>query len=265
MDRMLVAVFDSERNAYEGLRALHELDADATIAVYASAVVAKDLDGLVAVKKPGDNGLLGTATGMALGAFIGLLGGPVGVAAGAAGGTLIGSVFDFDDARVGSDFIEEVTHALAPGKVAVVAEIDEEWTTPVDTRIEAVGGQIFRRSLWEVVDTENERDKAAIKADIAQLRAELANASAERKAKLQAKIDALNAKLKENSEKAKARREGIRRELRAKLEGLKAKDAHAKQEIKARHERRIAALNERFYRWLDGGELSEVDPSRRVA
>jgi uncharacterized membrane protein len=265
MDRMLVAVFDNESNAYEGLRALHELDADATIAVYAAAVVAKDFDGLAAVKKHGDPGLMGTATGIAVGALIGLVGGPVGVAVGAAGGSLVGWTLDFENARVGSDFIEEVTKALAPGKVAVVAEIDEEWTTPVDTRIEAVGGQIFRRSLWEVVDAEDERDKAAIQADIAQLKSEHASASAERKAKLQAKIDALNAKLKANSDKAKARREAIRREVSAKLEGLKAKAAQAKHDIKAKHDQRIAAFTEHFYRWLEGGDLSQVDPSRRVA
>jgi uncharacterized membrane protein len=255
MERMLVAVFDNGSKAYDGLRALHELDADGSIAVYATAVVAKGTDGLGGVKKRGDPGFPGTVTGTAVGALIGLLGGPAGMAVGAAGGTLIGAAVDFENARVGSDFVAEIANALVPGRAAVIAEIDEEWTTPVDTRIQALGGQIFRRSLWEVTDAENERDNAAIKADIAQLKSEHAEASAERKAKLQAKIDALNAKLKDNSDKVKARHEVIRRELRAKLEGLKTKAAQAKQDIKAKHDQRISAFTAEYDLWLEEGDL----------
>jgi predicted RNase H-like nuclease (RuvC/YqgF family) len=74
----------------------------------------------------------------------------------------------------------------------------------VDTRMEALGGIVLRRSLWEVEDTQDERDIASIKADIAQLKTEHAEAKAERKAKLQARIDTLNAKLQEKLDKAKS-------------------------------------------------------------
>jgi uncharacterized membrane protein len=255
MERMLVAVFDTESKAYEGLRALHEMDADGTIAVYATTVVAKVPDGLAVVKKRGDLGFASTVTGTTVGALIGLLGGPGGMAIGAAGGSLVGAAVDFDKARVGSDFVAEVAKALAPGKMAVVAEIDEEWTTPVDTRLEALGGQIFRRGLAEVEGDSDERDNAAIRADIAQLKSEHAKAKADRKAKLQAKIDALNARLKDNSDKAKAKHEAIRREMRAKLESLKAKAAEAKHDIRVKHEARMATFKQQYDRWLDGGDL----------
>ena len=45
MDRMLVVVFDTESKAYEGKRALLDLDSDGSIVIYASAVVAKNADG----------------------------------------------------------------------------------------------------------------------------------------------------------------------------------------------------------------------------
>ena len=33
---------------------------------------------------------------------------------------------------------------------ALVAEIREDWTTPLDQSMEAVGGKVFRRALSEV-------------------------------------------------------------------------------------------------------------------
>jgi uncharacterized membrane protein len=241
MDRMLVVVFDNESKAYEGSRALQQLDGDGSIAVYAATVIAKNSDGT-------------TLTGTAVGSLIGLLGGPVGVAVGAAGGSLIGAIADIDNVRVGSDFLADVGETLTPGKVAVVAEVDEEWTTPVDTRMEALGGVVLRRSLWEVEDTQDERDIASIKADIAQLKAEHAEAKADRKAKLQARIDALNAKLQEKKDKSKARLEALRREADAKVEALKVKAAQSKQDVKAKLEQRVSSVKKHYNEWRDRQE-----------
>ncbi len=251
MDRMLVVVFDNEKSAYEGSRALQGLDADGSIAVYAAAVLAKNADGTSTVKQGDEAAPWGTVAGTAVGSLIGLLGGPLGMAVGAASGALIGAIPDFENARVGSDFLDDVAKTLAPGKVALVAEIDEEWTTPVDTRMEALGGYIFRRSLSEVVDTQDERDIATIKADIAQLKAEHADAKVERKAKLQARIDSLNAKLQAKLDKSKARREAIRREADVKVNGLKTKAAEARQEIKAKQEQRMASVRKQYNDWLN--------------
>ncbi len=148
--------------------------------------------------------------------------------------------------RVGSDFLSDVAETLTPGKVAVVAEVDEEWTTPVDTRMEALGGVVLRRSLWEVEDTQDERDIASIKADIAQLKTEHAEAKAERKAKLQARIDILNAKLQEKLDKAKTRLEAIRH--------VKEKAAQSKQDIKVKQEQRMATVKKHYNEWLDRQE-----------
>ncbi len=176
------------------------------------------------------------------------------MAVGAATGSLIGAISDIDNVRVGSDFLADVTQTLTPGKVAVVAEVDEEWTTPVDTRMEELDGVVLRRSLWEVEDTQDERDIASIKADIAQLKTEHAEAKAERKAKLQARIDALNGKLQEKLDKSKARLEAIRRQADAKLEALKAKAAQSKQDIKAKQEHRMATVEKHYNEWLDRQE-----------
>src|SRR5690349_17923338 len=129
MDRMLVVVFDNEVKAYEGKRALVQLDDEGSISVYASVVLTKHADGTATVKEEDDSGPLGSLVGTSLGTLIGILGGPVGVAIGASAGLLGGGAFDVNNARIGDDFIDDVTKQLLPNRVAVVAEIDEDWTT----------------------------------------------------------------------------------------------------------------------------------------
>ena len=228
MDRMLVVVFDNEIKAYEGKKALLQLDGEGSISVYAYAVVAKNADGTATVKQGDDSGPLGTLVGTSLGSLIGLLGGPVGLAVGAAAGFAAGGTADLDNARIGEDFIDDVTKTLLPNKVAVIAEIEEDWTTPVDTRMEAIGGSVFRRALSEVRDTVDDEEVAAMKADLAQIKAEHAQARADRKAKLQEKINQLDSKVQAQLQKAKERREAATRQAEAKVQVLKAKAAAAK-------------------------------------
>src|SRR5215472_17320961 len=158
MERMLVVVFDNESKAYEGKKALLQLDGEGSISVYGYSVVAKGADGTVTQKQGDDVGPMGTLLGTSLGSLIGLLGGPAGMAAGALGGMLGGATADLDNSRVGADFVDDVNKVLTPNRVALVAEIEEDWTTPVDTRMEAIGGKVFRRALSEVTDTVNKEE-----------------------------------------------------------------------------------------------------------
>ena len=223
MDRMLVVVFDSESKAYEGQKALLQLDGEGSISVYAYAVLAKKADGTTTVKQGDDIGPIGTLVGTSFGSLIGLLGGPAGVAVGAAAGMAAGGALDLNNVGVGYDFIDDVSKVLSPNRVAVVAEIAEEWTTPVDTRMEAIGGTVFRRALSDVKDTIYQENVASMKADLAQLKAEQAKAHADRKAKLQEKINQLDSKIEAQLENAKEKREAVQRRAQAKVKVLKEK------------------------------------------
>lgn len=225
MDRMLVVVFDSESKAYEGKRALFALDSEGSIVVYGSAVISKNADGTATVKQGDDYGPLGTLVGTSLGSLIGLLGGPVGLAIGATVGLVGGMTADLNSARIADDFIDDVTKVLGPGKVAVVAEVQEDWTTPVDNRMEAIGGMVFRRALSDVKQIVDDKEITAMKADIAQLKAEHAKASADRKAKLHEKIDQLDSKIQARLQEAQQRRKETERQAQAKAELLKTKAA----------------------------------------
>jgi uncharacterized membrane protein len=223
MDRMLVVIFPNENKAYEGKRALQQLDSEGSINVYGYAVVTRNSDGTTSIKQGDDVGPLGTLVGTSLGSLIGVLGGPIGVAVGAATGMAAGSAIDLSNIHVGLDFVDDVRKVLLPSHVALVAEVDEDWTTPVDTRMEAIGGNVFRRTLSEVRDQVDDEDAAAMKADLAQLKAEHAKASADRKAKLQDKINQLDSKIQSQLEVVKQRREAAQRKAQAKVQALKAK------------------------------------------
>src|SRR5579864_6618532 len=56
MDRMLVVVFDNESKAYEGKKALLQLDGEGSIGVYGYVVLAKNADGSSSVKQGDDVG-----------------------------------------------------------------------------------------------------------------------------------------------------------------------------------------------------------------
>ncbi len=229
MDRVLVVVFDNETKAYEGEKALLQLDAEGSISVYAHEVVAKQADGTVTVKQGHGPGPVGTLVGTALGSIIGLLGGPAGVAIGAASGFVAGGLADLNNVRVGQDFIDDVNKQLVPNKVALVAEIKENWITPVDSCMEPLGGIVFRRALSDVRHTIHEENVKAMKADLAQMKAERAKAHAVReKARLQDKIKQLDSKIQAEQQKAKDQREAAERQEQAKIQMLKAKEAALK-------------------------------------
>ncbi len=246
MERMLVVVFNDEPKAYEGSHALKQLDTEGSIAIHAEAVIKKNADGTVTVKQSDDDFPIRTLAGTAIGSLIGLLEGPVGLAVGATAGWLAGGIGDLHVAGVNAEFVDDVAATLTPGKCALIADISEEWITPVDTRMEALGGTVFRKARKLAEDDERARDVAALRAEIDQLKAEQARARGERKAKLQAKIDKLNAKLEAKSNQAKQRAEQIKSETDAKVQALQKKAEKTQGEIKATFEARVKQIRDDY-------------------
>jgi len=234
MDRMLVVVFDNEGKAYEGNKVLQQLDGEGSISVYGHAVV-KNPDGAVTVRQSDDRGPLGPLVGTLLGSMIGLLGGPTGFAIGGAAGFVGGAAADLNKVRIGDDFIVDVAKVLLPNRAAVVAEIEEDLTAPVNTRMEALGGTIFRRAVSKIKHTIHAENTAAIKAHLAQVTAEHAQADADRKAKLQESLNQLESKLQAWLEEDKDRRQAAEREAQATARILKAKAAVAKAKAAKTH------------------------------
>jgi len=235
MDRLLVVVFDAESKAYEAKKALHELDSEDVITVFDEAVVARNADGSASVR-PGDNLTpVRTLGGTVLGALVGLLGGPIGAGVGLGLGLAAGAAMDVSDARICDDFVEDVREKLTPEQFALVAEISEDSTGPVDGRMEALGGTVYRRALKEVRRTFHDDNLAAMKADRAQLKADRAKAQGARKTKLQEKINQLDSKIEARLERAKHRRQAAEAQEKAKVEFLQARAAAMKASAPHKH------------------------------
>jgi uncharacterized membrane protein len=237
---MIVTVFKDERSAYEGAKALRELHEEGSLTVYASTVIFKDANGVITVKQAADEGPVGTFAGLATGSLIGLLGGPVGVAVGAAAGTLTGSLFDLARVGVSDDFLSEVYVNLVPNKWALVAEVDETWVTPLDARMDAIGGVIFRRGRGDFIDLQIEREIAADKAEFERLETEYKQAAGEAKTKLKVKVDAVRKRYEERRELLLKKIEEIEREGEAKINLLQEQVAKATGQAKSNLEKRVA-------------------------
>ena len=242
MDKMIVVVFDSETKAYEGSKAFQELQNEGSIDLYSIAVIARDASGKVVVKQKGDMGPVGTAVGLLTGSLIGMIGGPVGLILGVGVGTAGGLAYDLARLGVGQDFLTEIEETLQPGKAAVIAEVGEDWTVPVDTRMAALGGAVLRRTRSEFVNEQSERDIAALKADLDKVEAEYHQTTGESKAKLQKKVDAARGRLHAAQDEIQARVEASEVEIDAKILTLQDQAAKESGERKARHEARIAEL-----------------------
>ena len=242
MEKMLAVVFDSESKAYEGSRALAQLDAEGSIAIHAESVIKKNNDGTVTVKELDGDFPVRTVGGTAIGSLIGLLGGPLGMSVGAAAGALAGTIGDLHVAGVAADFLDQVTARLVPGKCAVVADISEEWVTPINTRMEPLGGTVFRTPRKSFEDEQRARDIAALRSEIDELKSEHARARADQKAKIQARIDKLTATLQGKFDEAKLRSDQIKSEAEAKIKALQNKAEQSHAEMKGAVEARVTQI-----------------------
>jgi len=242
MDSILVVVFENESKAYVGSQALREMEIEGSIHLYAKAVLIRDVDGKVQVKQSSDMGAAGTAGGLVIGALIGLFGGATAAAIGAGAGMSGGFLYDMAHLGVDQDYLDGVGKSLKPGKTAVVAEIWEDWILPVDTKMEALGGVVFRHTRKDILDLQVERDITTLKAEIDELEAEYERASGEAKVKFQGKIDTARAKLQTIVNRIQARLEASQEETKAKIQSLQEKAAKARDEHKAQLEKRITEL-----------------------
>jgi uncharacterized membrane protein len=254
MSKFVVITFGTEAKAYEGTRALKELHTEGELSLYGFAVIAKDVGGKLSIREAPDD-LTGTALGSLVGALVGVLGGPAGVVVGMTAGMMLGSISDLLNIGVGADFLDKVSGELAPGKSAVIAEVDEDWVSPLNTRMEAIGGSVVREWRSDFEDAQVAKETAARKAELAQLRAELAQSGADAKAKLQTRISEVKAKLDGLSNQAQTKLQKLEQDTNAKINALNGQIAKANAETKSRikqrlvevradHDRRVAKLRE---------------------
>jgi uncharacterized membrane protein len=194
------------------------------------------------VKDAVDTGPLGFGVGALVGGLVGLLGGPVGAAVGLTAGALVGGISDITNAGVQGDFLEAVSRKLTPGKTAIIAEVAEEWVTPLDTRMETIGGDVMREWRSDFEDAQIEKSIKERQAEVERLEEELKRATEERKAKLKARIAEARGQLDAAVKRGQDRVHKLQQETEAKIKELEQQAAKTQGDAKAKIEKHIAAI-----------------------
>lgn len=244
MNKIIISVFENEEIASEGLQELKKLHKNGDITIYASAVLKKNNDGKVDIKQSSDQGPIGTALGGLTGALVGLFAGPGGVAFGAAAGMYGGMFFDMDKSIVDLSFMEQTTEALEAGKIAVIIDAEEEWTTPVDSKMKALDGVVIRKNRTDVENDQLKREAKELNKEIDELENELKEVNEDAKASIQKQLDKAKAKNKALKVKIDTRLEKQKQERKAKMEKLNNQLSEVQNETKKKLEKRKESLKE---------------------
>ena len=243
MDKMIVIVFDGEPAAYAGSRALKELHWEGSITLYSGSVIVKESNGRIQLKQVVNLGQAGSILGTATCALVGALADEAHTGMGTALG---GPPPNLGSAGVSEDFLRDVARSLRPSKSAVVAEIEEDWITPLDSLMDMLGGIVFRRVRAELADAQLEREAIVLHAETKHLRDELSHVVGPAKMKLQVKAEEARARLERARDQAQRRLDAMMTEADAKVRSLQAQAASAADYAKANIERRIADIQAEY-------------------
>jgi uncharacterized membrane protein len=140
--RFGVAVFPDEKAASNGSCALKELIKHGT--TVDSFVVVKRADGKLSVLDRSDGESHATAIAAMIGGLAGLPAGPLAAAMGAAGGALIGFSAEMTDRGVDAQFLNKISHELAPGKAAIFADLGNHNFPLFGVTMKEFGGTVIR-------------------------------------------------------------------------------------------------------------------------
>jgi uncharacterized membrane protein len=160
MRNYVAVVFNDTAKAYQGLHELWQLDHAGDITVHGAGVVHRDSLGQFEVDTKETHPLLATAVGVGIGALLGALAGPAGAAIGAAKGAgvgaatggMAGAIADAGRSDSRHEAADETRFVLGNGQSAIIADVSEDWTTPIDTRMKSLGGTIYRRAKSDLED-----------------------------------------------------------------------------------------------------------------
>ncbi len=246
MDQFAVVIFPDEAKAAEGSRVLRELDMEGAVDLYELAVIHEDPQGRSAVAS---QSVPSAALGGLAGGLLGLLGGPVGLAVGAASGAWIGTLRDLSKLGDQTDFAERLRRELAPGKAALVAELEERDRGALERRMEDLDGVVVLGSAEDEEESDLAQRAALLKAD---LETPPANGSAPR-----AEIDELRKRVLAARERVQSSTAQRIARLEQDADGSTGQDRAAIERrivaARARAERRTASL-ERTLALLDAAE-----------
>jgi uncharacterized membrane protein len=161
-ENVVVVRFTEPSKAYQALSVLKECDAEGRLGLESAAVAERTAAGELSIPESADNvGLVGTASGSLIGMLVGVLGGPVGVLLGWGAGAMMGGAFDVDRAMTSDEALTVLGRAIPPGSTAVIASVEESAVEVIDAEMYALGGEVTRQPLDQVMDELEAAEDAA--------------------------------------------------------------------------------------------------------
>ena len=242
MNKIIFVSFKNEKQALEGARAMREVR---TNVLHAGAIIAQDPNGKVVVRQSVVDRPASTLGGLFMGNLVGLLG-PAAVAIDGGSGALLGAAIDAAKSGITTEFLQTIQKELASGKTGIIAEIDEEWESPIDLRMAPLGGTVFRQTRAQAEDAFFEKEIDAHQWELANLEREKeASAKTQEKeesrlehARLQAKIEATKDQIQEKQNQLAERIKSVRQEGEERIaflqEEMTEADAEAKDQLSNR-------------------------------
>jgi uncharacterized membrane protein len=192
----IAVTFAEDRDAYQALTQLKELDSQRRVEIQEAVIVARSDEGYVTEKdRVGSTSLDATAGGGLLGLLLGIIAGPFGMLIGGTTGLLVGSLFDIDDAEGADSALATIAGSVKVGHTSLLAIVGEQSPDVVDNAMSGLGGTVVRRPVADVeaeiaaadaaerqakreaqkqlVEARRDQSRAVVDAKLAELRAKL--------------------------------------------------------------------------------------------
>ena len=151
MENIVIATFDDTNTALQGLRELQQLDDAGKLRLRDAAVVERRPDGTWRIADEAEEPAFGaTVAGGLLGALVGVLTGPLGLLLGGAAGLMAGEGIDVTEDEARELIHEAMIRRVPPGTTALVGDVDEPVSHPLDDAMAKLGAQMTRWPREEV-------------------------------------------------------------------------------------------------------------------
>jgi len=138
--KLILVLFPDETRVDEGVAAIRKTSAEKRPRIYASAAIARHLDGTNSVETIVEEGHGVAATGALIGALAGATAGALGAALGGTGGAVLGRFAERLNKQAFAQFADKSSNELAHGQHGIVAEVAEEDVSSFAALMQAVGG-----------------------------------------------------------------------------------------------------------------------------
>lgn len=234
MEKVVQFLTQNQVNAFEVVKKLKSLDDTSEISLGEYYIFNKDENGKVSLQSEQSDGAIeNTLFGALTGGVFGALFGPAGLLLGSSFGALTGGTVDLVSEINKEDYLQKITKDLPNNSVVVVAQIVEDWTTPIDSSIGDLA-QIKRADIDDEVENLIGAQIDDLEKEIEDAEEDMKNAVGEAKETYREKVEKLKANRDEHLEKLHESLEAQKQSYHNWTQKMKAKGVEVEDNIQNR-------------------------------